>query len=144
MKKLQTHLKNISKSLSTLSQKIDQAATRIEKIQTAMTKPAKKTSPKKKAAAKKTVAKRKATAKKPVAKKRAPVKKAAARKKASIKSTTVLDSVFNVVKKSKKGVTVAALKEKTGYNPKQLSNALYKLTKKDMVTTKTRGVYVKK
>ncbi|MFH2219138.1 MAG: hypothetical protein ABII68_05710 [Pseudomonadota bacterium] len=133
MKRLQDHLKTISKALSALSKKIDQATTRIEKLQAAKPKSAKKAAPKKKAPAKKTVAKRKAAAKKPAAKKKAPVTR-----------STALDSVLNVVNKSKKGITIAALKEKTGYNPKQLSNALYKLSKKDMITKKSRGVYVKK
>jgi hypothetical protein len=144
MKRLQDHLKTISKALSALSKKIDQATTRIEKLQAAKPKSAKKAAPKKKAPAKKTVAKRKAAAEKPAAKKKTPFKKAAAKKKAPVKRSTALDSVLNVVNKSKKGITIAALKEKTGYNPKQLSNALYKLSKKDMITKKSRGVYLKK
>ncbi|MBW1841744.1 MAG: hypothetical protein JRI75_08105, partial [Deltaproteobacteria bacterium] len=47
-------------------------------------------------------------------------------------------------KKSKKGVNIATLKEKTGFNPKQVSNALFKLSAKGMIATKSRGVYVKK
>ena len=56
---------------------------------------------------------------------------------------TVLDSVFDVVRRSRNGATIAKLKEKTGLSPRQLSNALYKLTKKGLVHTQSRGVYVK-
>jgi hypothetical protein len=41
-------------------------------------------------------------------------------------------------------VTIATLKAKTKLDSRQLSNALYKLSKKGMIRTKSRGVYVKK
>jgi predicted Rossmann fold nucleotide-binding protein DprA/Smf involved in DNA uptake len=56
----------------------------------------------------------------------------------------MLDSVFNAIKRTKKGFTVAQLKEKTDLNAKQLSNALYKLSKKGKIMAKSRGLYVKK
>jgi predicted Rossmann fold nucleotide-binding protein DprA/Smf involved in DNA uptake len=56
----------------------------------------------------------------------------------------MLDSVLDIIKRTKKGVTVAQLKEKTQLNARQLSNALYKLTKKGKIQTKSRGLYVKK
>ena len=57
---------------------------------------------------------------------------------------TVLDTVYNVIKRSPKGATISALKAKTGLGARQLSNALYKLSKKRMVRAKSRGLYVKK
>lgn len=79
------------------------------------------------------------------AKKPAAVKKAAAPKKAAAAGgKTVLDTVFDVIKRSKKGVTVAQLKTKTQLDARQLSNALYKLSKKGMVHAKSRGLYEKK
>ena len=78
------------------------------------------------------------------AKRAAAKRKPAARRTAPARGGTVLDSVFSVIKRSKKGVTVAQLKEKTKLDARQLSNALYKLSKKGQVYAKSRGLYVKK
>jgi membrane protein involved in colicin uptake len=100
---------------------------------------AKKTTAKK-PAAKKTVAK-KTAAKKPAAKKK--VTKAAPKKPAA-KKATVLDAVFDVIGKSSNGATIAQLKQKTGLSPRQLSNALYKLSTRGKIVAQSRGLYVKK
>ena len=83
------------------------------------------------------------------ASKPSPAKKTAARKPAARRAApaggkTVLDTVLSVIKRSKKGVTVAQLKQKTKLDARQLSNALYKLSKKGQVYAKSRGLYVKK
>jgi len=132
MKKITTQLKTLSKSLDTISKKVEKIIQDADKLQ----------APKKAAPAKKTAAK-KATAKKTTAKKTA-AKKAAVKKAAPAQQVTMLDSVFDIIKRTKKGVTVAQLKEKTKLNSRQLSNALYKLTKKGKIQTKSRGLYVKK
>jgi predicted Rossmann fold nucleotide-binding protein DprA/Smf involved in DNA uptake len=132
MKKITAQLKTLSKSLDMISKKVEKIIQDVDKLK----------APKKAAPAKKTVAK-KTAAKKPLAKK--PVaKKAAAKTAASAQQATMLDSVFDIIKRTKKGVTVAQLKEKTQLNARQLSNALYKLTKKGKIHTKSRGLYVKK
>ncbi|MGB9440166.1 MAG: hypothetical protein WCB15_19620 [Desulfobacterales bacterium] len=77
-------------------------------------------------------------------KKPAAVTKAVASKAAPAGGKTVLDTVLDVIKRSKKGVTVAQLKTKTQLDARQLSNALYKLSKKGMVQAASRGLYVKK
>jgi predicted Rossmann fold nucleotide-binding protein DprA/Smf involved in DNA uptake len=59
------------------------------------------------------------------------------------KSATVLKSVLDVIKKSRKGISIAQLKENTDLNPRQLSNALYKLTKKGSIKAVSRGIYTK-
>jgi predicted Rossmann fold nucleotide-binding protein DprA/Smf involved in DNA uptake len=119
MKRIKTQLKTISKSLASLSKQVDKITKQVDKLQ-----PAKKAAP----------ARRKKT-----------VRKAAVRKKAApAKSQTVLDRVYAVIKRSKKGATIATLKAKTGLDSRQLSNALYKLSKKSLVRAKSRGVYVKK
>jgi len=122
MKKLKDQLKTISSSLSSLSKQVEKIIEQVEKLQ-----------PKKAA-----VAPKKTVAKKKVAAKKAPAKKAPA------KSPTVIDSILNAIKKTKKGITIAQLKEKTEFNSKQLSNALYKLTKKGKIEATSRGLYVKK
>ena len=93
----------------------------------------------------KQVAKTKAAkaAKAPAAKKKA-VKKRPAKKAAAPKTATVLDMVFDAVRRSRNGITIAKLKDKTGLESRQLSNALYKLTKRDKIVAKSRGVYIKK
>ena len=123
MKKMKDQLKSISKSLVSLSKQVDRLTNQVDKLQSA-TQPA----PKKKAA----------PTRKPAAPKK-PVKRTA-----GTKSTTVLDSVFTVIKRSRKGASIADIKTKTQLDSRQLSNALYKLTKKGMVMAKSRGLYVKK
>jgi hypothetical protein len=113
MKKLETQLKTVSKSLAALSKQVDKLSQQVAKA--------------------------------PPAKKTAPAKmKSGAGKAAPAGGKTVLDAVFDVIKRTKKGVTVAQLKQKTNLNSRQLSNALYKLSKKDQVYAKSRGLYVKK
>ncbi|MBW1728170.1 MAG: hypothetical protein JRF31_04025 [Deltaproteobacteria bacterium] len=117
MKKLKDQLKTISKSLSSLSRQVEKITKQVDKLQAKKAGSAiKKTAPKKKVAA----------------------------KKAPAKPPTVIDTILNAIKKTKKGITVAQLKEKTEFNSKQLSNALYKLTKKGKIEAKSRGLYVKK
>jgi len=120
MKQMKDQLKSISKSLVSLSKQVDRLTKQVDKLQ-----PAKK-----------------AVAKRAAPKRRPAVRKVAARGAAGAKSMTVLDSVYNVIKRSRKGVSIAVLREKTGLDSRQLSNALYKLSKKGMVRTKSRGIYV--
>ena len=122
MKKIKAQLKTLSKSLATLSKQVEKITDQVDKLQ----------APQKAVPAKKTVAKKKV------------VKKAAAKKAAPAKQETMLDAVFDVIKRTKKGVTVSQLREKTKLDSRQLSNALYKLTKKGEIQTKSRGLYVKK
>lgn len=62
---------------------------------------------------------------------------------ARVRRDTVLESVFDAIKRSRLGISIAQLKQKTDLGDRQLSNALYKLTKKGMVRAKSRGIYVK-
>lgn len=78
------------------------------------------------------------------AKKAAPAPKKTAAKKAPDKQLTVIDTILNAIKRSRKGITIAQLKEKTDFNARQLSNVLYKLSKKGKIEAKSRGLYVKK
>jgi predicted Rossmann fold nucleotide-binding protein DprA/Smf involved in DNA uptake len=129
MKKLQNQIDVISKNLIALAEKLGKI-----KSQLAEAAPVEK----KVTAAKKKVAKAK--------KKEVAPKKAAAVKTVEASDTeknTVLDSVMEVIKKSKNGATIASLKAKTNLESRQLSNALYKLSKKGQIKTISRGVYVK-
>jgi len=110
-------------------------------------KPAKKVAPKSKKAVvlkKKTAVKSKATKKlkaKPV---KAVKAKTAAVKKAPAGQATILGSVLSAIKKSKNGVAIGKIKEKTGLEQRQLSNALYKLSRNGKIKTKERGIYIAK
>jgi lambda repressor-like predicted transcriptional regulator len=122
MKKIKAQLKTLSKSLATLSKQVEKITDQFDKLQ----------APQKAAPAKKAVAKKKVA------------KKAAEKKAAPAKQATMLEAVFDIIKRTKKGVTVPQLREKTKLDSRQLSNALYKLTKKGAIQTKSRGLYVKK
>ncbi len=116
MKNLQSQLKTVSKSLAALSKQVEKISSQVGK----------------------TTAAKKSTARKPA------VKKTAAKKTATAGGKTVVDTVYDAIKRSKKGVTVAQLKTKTQLDARQLSNALYKLSKKGMVQAPSRGLYLKK
>jgi predicted Rossmann fold nucleotide-binding protein DprA/Smf involved in DNA uptake len=115
MKNMQSQLKTISKSLAALSKQVEKLSQQVAKAQ-----PAKKVAAVHKAApGKETIA-------------------------ATAGGPTLLDAVYSAIKRTKKGVTVAQLKQKTNLDARQLSNALYKLSKKGQVYAKSRGLYVKK
>ena len=72
--------------------------------------------------------------------------KAKAVKKTPVKKTkpaTAVDTVLAIIKRYKKGVSNAALMEKTGYNQKKISNLVFKLRKQGKIKTVTKGVYMK-
>jgi uncharacterized protein YoxC len=118
MPKLQTQLSTVSKSLAALAKQVERISKQVDKLQ-----PARKAAAKPKAA---------------------PKRKPAARKAAAARGTTVLDAVFDAIRRNKNGVSVAQLKQRTKLDARQLSNALYKLSKKGQVYAKSRGLYVKK
>jgi predicted Rossmann fold nucleotide-binding protein DprA/Smf involved in DNA uptake len=135
MKKPESQLKSIAKNLAALADKLEKISAQVEST------PAKtaKAAPKKAAEPKKAVSKPK---KKGAAKKQAPAPAAAAETPKTGKDT-VLESVYDVISKSRNGATIANLRSKTGLESRQLSNALYKLGKKGQIKTISRGVYVK-
>lgn len=126
MKKLKDQLKTIAKSLTSLSGQVEKISKQVDKL----------SSPKK-SAAKSGVTKKASVKKK--SEKGVAVKKTAANKPAA--KTTVLDLVFTVIKRSKKGVNIDTLRKKTGLGPRQLSNSLYKLSKRGVIEAKSRGLY---
>ena len=146
-------LKEMQKNLVCLAKQAERLTKQLDKLEKAELAKAKKKAAAKKKVAKKTAAK-KTVAKKKVAKKKAvkkPAKKKVARKKpapkarkTAAKGSTVLDSVYGAIKRSKKGVAIATLKQKTKLDARQLSNALYKLSKKGAIKAKSRGIYVAK
>ena len=130
MPKVQSQIKSIAKNLTSLAGKLEKLTNQLGK-ETAKAAPAPK-----KAAAKKP---KKAVAKPKKKDPAAPQASAAA----SDDKSTVLDNVMDVISKSRSGANISDLKTKTGLESRQLSNALYKLSKKGQIKTISRGVYVK-
>ena len=118
MKRLQQQLNAIRKSLSTLTVQVERALKQVDKLQGVKPKPIKKVPPKVKKRS--TVATRRAA------------------------KGTIVDNVFAVIKASRKGASLDKLRKKTGLEARQLSNALYKLTKSNRIMAVSRGVYAKK
>lgn len=124
MKKVQSQLKTVAKQLAGLADKLEKINAQLESAPPA--------------------AKTKAAATKKRAAKPAPAKtKAVAGKEAPVAKDSVLNKVYDVIRKSRNGATIANLKAKTELESRQLSNALYKLSKKGKIKAKSRGVYVK-
>ncbi len=127
MKNLKKNLQAINRELKALAKKVDRLAVAVGKLE----KPKVAKKPKAKVAKKK-------PAKKTVA------KKVAAKKPAAKKTTkTVIDTVLAMIRRSKKGVSTAALMKKTGFNERQIHNNVYKLKKQGKVKSVGRGVYLK-
>jgi hypothetical protein len=56
---------------------------------------------------------------------------------------TAVDTVFGIIKRYKKGASMATIKQKTGYDSKKINNLVYKLKKQGKIKSETKGVYVK-
>ncbi|MBW1893571.1 MAG: hypothetical protein JRF40_06815 [Deltaproteobacteria bacterium] len=129
MKKVQSTLISISDALQKLSKQFKAASNELDKLKKAPKKKAKA------AATKKTVKKKaKATA----------TKKTVKTKAATAQASSVIDAVFTAIKKTRKGITISEIKDKTKLASRQISNAVYKLSKRGQIKTTKRGVYVKK
>jgi hypothetical protein len=77
--------------------------------------------------------------------KKAPAKKAAAPKAVAKKKTTQVtatDKILQIVKRSKKGVDVPTLKEKSGFDDKKVRNIVFRAAKEGKIKKSGRGIYV--
>jgi putative endonuclease len=125
---LKKELQAVNKDLKELSKKVDRMVVTVGKLE----KPKAAKRPKAKAVKAKPV--KKVVAKKVV------VKKPAAKKPVKF---TAADTVLGVIRRSKKGVDVSTLMEKTGFNRKKIYNNVKVLKKQGKVKSEGRGVYVK-
>jgi putative endonuclease len=78
---------------------------------------------------------KKAKATKKVPTKKAPLKKRAAK-------LTATDQVLRIIKGSKKGIGVATLMKKTGFNEKKVGNILHRVYKQGRIQRAGRGIYI--
>ncbi|MBW2220652.1 MAG: hypothetical protein JRF40_14370 [Deltaproteobacteria bacterium] len=65
-------------------------------------------------------------------------------KKASPKTRdrSLFDTVVGIIKRSRKGITVAGIREKTGLDDKQIRNIVYKAKNQGRIKNLKRGVYI--
>ena len=127
MKNLIKNLRAASKDLKALSKKVDKIIVEVGKLEKPKAKAVKAKS------AKKTVAKAK-----PV--KKVIVKKTTAKKTVKL---TAADTLFGIIKRYKKGVDVATLMEKTGFNRRKIYDNVKLLKKQGKIKSSGIGVYVK-
>ena len=116
-------LQAVNRELKALTKKVEKMIVAVGKIE--KPKPAKK-------AIKAKPAKKAVKAK--------PVKKAVAKKKTKVTDT---DTVLGIINRSKKGVGVAAIKNKTGFKDRKIYDIVKTLKKRGKVKSKKMGIYVK-
>jgi len=121
MKELEKFLKVLSDGMRTLAQGVEGLALKVDELANAQSTPPKP-------------APRKTTETSP---KKAPKKQT----KSTAKQGTATDAVLAIIKRYKKGVDVATLKKKTGFDDKKIHNIIYKLKKKGLVKSVGKGVY---
>ena len=127
MKNLTKNLRAASKDLKALSKKVDKIIVEVGKLEKPKAKAVKAKS------AKKTVAKAK-----PV--KKVIVKKTTAKKTVKL---TAADTLFGIIKRYKRGIDVATLMEKTGFNRRKIYDNVKLLKKQGKIKSSGIGVYVK-
>jgi len=69
-----------------------------------------------------------------------PVKKSAAKRKTA--ATTDTAQILDIIKRSKKGLDVATLQQKTGFDEKKIRNVIYKAFREGIIKRVGRGVYL--
>ena len=57
----------------------------------------------------------------------------------SVKSAT--DTVLDIIRSSRKGIGIAQIRERTGYDDKKLRNIIFRLNKMEKITRVNRGCY---
>lgn len=56
--------------------------------------------------------------------------------------SSATDAVINVIKSADKGVGIAEIQKKTGFDEKKLRNIIYRLNKTGKIRRKSRGLYI--
>ncbi len=120
---LKKDLQALNKDVKALGKTIDKLIAAVEKGE--ITKVAKKTTAK--------PIKAKTT-------KRSPAQKAPAKKKTA--QPTATDQVLGIIKRSKNGVNIKTLMEKTSFNQKKVTNILQRTFKQGKIKRVAKGIYV--
>ena len=122
MKQLKNDLKTVTKSLKALARKTEQITKKLDKLEKAKAKVTKKAPAKTKPKAK-------------------PTKRHAAKKAAG---ETATGQVINIIRRSKKGVDIPTLIDKTGFEDKKIRNIVYKALKQAKIKRTDVGIYVER
>ena len=135
MKEIQSLLKIVSDGLKTIAQGIEAVSDKVDEV-------AKSQSAAKAQTGSEPKAKKSASTAAP---KKKPVRKTTAKapKKKAASPPTAVETLFSIISRSKKGIDVATLMKKTGYDRKKVSNVIYKLGKQGKIKSIDKGVYVK-
>ncbi|OQY12857.1 MAG: hypothetical protein B6I30_03920 [Desulfobacteraceae bacterium 4572_187] len=120
-KNLKKNLQVINREIKVLSKQVDKMIITVGKLEK-----------------QKTVAKAKLVKK--VATQKAPAKKVAAKKPAKL---TAVDTVFDFIKRHRKGVDVSTLMEKTGFNRRKIYDNAKILKKRGKIKNAGIGIYMK-
>jgi len=72
-----------------------------------------------------------------------PKAKAVPKVKRKRKKVAAIDTILAFIKKSKKGIDSATLKNKTGFKDSNTRTAIYRLRKQGKIKSERRGFYVK-
>ena len=124
MKAMKRDLKSVLSSLKMLTQKTEKMVKELDRLERATAAP--KTKRKVRAKAR--------PLKKRVAKKAPPKKE---------KKVAAIDTVFALIKRSRKGLNTIVLKRKTGFNDRKIWNIINSLKKQGKIKSEQRGLYVK-
>ena len=113
MNQLEKDLKAVAEDLKRLTQKTEKMIKQLEKPDKAQ------------------------AAKKPKAK---AVEKEIAKKPARVSAS---ETVLAIIKKSRKGIDIAALNKKTGFEGRKIRDIIYKLKKQGKIKSDPKGIYLK-
>ena len=127
MKKLAADLKAVKREINALTKKLNQLSKKADKLLQSQTVSKAKPKPKPKAKAK--------------VKPKAKAAKKTVKKTIAAKKVTPTDQVLKIMKRYKKGVNIARIKELSGFNDKQISNIVHRASKKGKLERVARGVY---
>ena len=72
-----------------------------------------------------------------------PVRAVKMNSKKTAAQPTAADTVYKIIARLRKGASMAAIRQKTGYDPKKISNLIYKLKRQGKIKSEVKGVYVK-
>jgi hypothetical protein len=67
-----------------------------------------------------------------------PLKNRVSRRKTAL---TAIDIVYDVIKRSRKGLGFADIQAKTGFGDKKIRNIIFRLNKNGKIKRKSRGIY---
>ena len=66
---------------------------------------------------------------------------AAASSRSTRGAATAMDTVYNVIKRSRNGASFKHIQTKTGFDDKKIRNIIFRLNKLEKITRQSRGIY---